>query len=96
MSGSDCVPSLCSLNISSSSASSSSRSLKEARRQNEVLTERIQSLQAELSDAGVRRAELEAQLGQSHNVCFSYDDDSQSNTLHISLVFLSAMTKSVI
>jgi len=45
-----------------------SQALTESKKQNHTLLERVQAMQGELSDSEVRRAEVEAQLRQTHSV----------------------------
>jgi len=48
--------------------------LNEAKKQNHTLLERLQSIQNDLGDAEVRRAELDGQLRTSHKVLYENID----------------------
>jgi len=45
-----------------------SESLGEAKKQNNALVERLQTMQTELSQSELRRAQLETEIRQTHNV----------------------------
>ena len=68
------------------------QALNEAKKQNHTLLERLQSIQNDLGDAEVRRAELDGQLRTSHKVLYENIDQILLNKLYGSMHYKIGVT----